>query len=184
MPQSTKKVTRRDAIKLLGAATGAAMLANVPTKWSKPSLMSGVLPAHAQTSCISLHVERIAYTGTPDNSAIFTLNVDEDNFYAPDVFVEHIEEEEGYSSATWYCREGCAFFAVACNPGAPGTSMIAQVTTLSAQFTIEVVFDGLNVALVTVDLGTGDYAINEPLAGACDITIVSKSLNKLNPWNK
>ena len=45
-----KKLSRRDAIKLLGAATGAAMLANLPSKWSKPELASGVLPAHAQTS--------------------------------------------------------------------------------------------------------------------------------------
>lgn len=46
----TKKLSRRDAIKLLGAATGATLLANLPSKWSKPSLASGVLPAHAQTS--------------------------------------------------------------------------------------------------------------------------------------
>jgi hypothetical protein len=47
---TSKKLSRRDAIKLLGAATGATLLANLPSKWSKPSLMSGVLPAHAQTS--------------------------------------------------------------------------------------------------------------------------------------
>lgn len=46
----TKKLSRRDAIKLLGAATGATLLANLPSKWSTPSLASGVLPAHAQTS--------------------------------------------------------------------------------------------------------------------------------------
>ena len=45
-----KKLSRRDAIKLLGAATGATLLANLPSKWSKPELSSGVLPAHAQTS--------------------------------------------------------------------------------------------------------------------------------------
>lgn len=45
-----KKLSRRDAIKLLGAAAGATLLANLPSKWSKPSLTSGVLPAHAQTS--------------------------------------------------------------------------------------------------------------------------------------
>lgn len=46
----TKKLSRRDAIKLLGAVTGATLLANLPSKWSKPLLASGVLPAHAQTS--------------------------------------------------------------------------------------------------------------------------------------
>ena len=48
--QSSKKLSRRDALKLLGAATGAAALANLPSKWSTPELSRGVLPAHAQTS--------------------------------------------------------------------------------------------------------------------------------------
>jgi hypothetical protein len=48
----SKKLSRRDAIKLLGAATGAAMLANLPSKWKTPELASGVLPAHAQTSIL------------------------------------------------------------------------------------------------------------------------------------
>lgn len=48
MPKKT--LSRRDAIKLLGAATGATLLANLPSKWSTPELTSGVLPAHAQTS--------------------------------------------------------------------------------------------------------------------------------------
>jgi hypothetical protein len=47
---SKKTLSRRDAIKLLGAATGATLLANLPSKWSTPELTSGVLPAHAQTS--------------------------------------------------------------------------------------------------------------------------------------
>ena len=52
-----KKLSRRDTIKLLGAAAGAAALANLPSKWSKPELVSGVLPAHAQTSCLGIAVE-------------------------------------------------------------------------------------------------------------------------------
>ena len=50
----TKKLSRRDAIKLLGAAAGATALANLPSKWSKPSLTSGVLPAHAATSLLTI----------------------------------------------------------------------------------------------------------------------------------
>ena len=46
-----KKLSRRDAIKLLGAAAGAAALANIPSKWSKPEVISGVLPVHAQSTC-------------------------------------------------------------------------------------------------------------------------------------
>jgi hypothetical protein len=45
-----KKLSRRDAIKLLGAAAGATLLANLPSKWSKPEVAGSVLPAHAQTS--------------------------------------------------------------------------------------------------------------------------------------
>jgi hypothetical protein len=46
----SKKISRRDALKLLTAAAGATALANLPARWSKPDLKVGVLPAHAQTS--------------------------------------------------------------------------------------------------------------------------------------
>jgi hypothetical protein len=49
-PEPPTKLSRRDAIKLLGAAAGASVLANLPSKWSTPQLAAGVLPAHAQTS--------------------------------------------------------------------------------------------------------------------------------------
>jgi hypothetical protein len=45
-----KKISRRDAIKLLGAVTGATVLANLPSKWKTPEITKGVLPVHAQTS--------------------------------------------------------------------------------------------------------------------------------------
>ena len=45
-----KKLSRREAIKLLGTATGASLLANLPSKWSRPELSGGFIPAHAQTS--------------------------------------------------------------------------------------------------------------------------------------
>ena len=50
MTETNKKLSRREAIKLLGTATGASLLANIPAKWSKPELTGGVLPAHAQIS--------------------------------------------------------------------------------------------------------------------------------------
>jgi hypothetical protein len=49
----TKKISRRDALKLLTAVTGATALANAPARWSKPGLKIGMLPAHAQTSVIT-----------------------------------------------------------------------------------------------------------------------------------
>src|SRR5688572_14110550 len=54
--QKTKKISRRDAIKLLGAVTGATVLANLPSKWSTPEIARGVLPAHAQTSSLGLTI--------------------------------------------------------------------------------------------------------------------------------
>jgi len=45
-----KKISRRDAMKILGAAIGVAALANLPSKWDKPELAQGVLPAHARQS--------------------------------------------------------------------------------------------------------------------------------------
>jgi hypothetical protein len=50
--QPHKKLSRRDALKVLAAAAGATALANLPNKWSKPGIEVGVLPAHAQTSVI------------------------------------------------------------------------------------------------------------------------------------
>ena len=44
------KITRRDAIKTLGALAGASVLANLPSKWSTPEVAAGELPAHAQIS--------------------------------------------------------------------------------------------------------------------------------------
>ena len=49
--QPKKKLSRRDAFKILGATLGATVLANLPSKWSKPEVISGVLPAHAQSTC-------------------------------------------------------------------------------------------------------------------------------------
>lgn len=58
MTEQSKKLSRRDAIKLLGAAAGASVLASLPTKWTKPEITTGVLPAHAQTpACYDLVIE-------------------------------------------------------------------------------------------------------------------------------
>ena len=64
MSKNNKNLSRRDALKVLGAAAGATVLANLPEKWSKPELVSGVLPAHAQTSaCRVFTAEVIATSG-------------------------------------------------------------------------------------------------------------------------
>ena len=45
-----KKISRRDAMKILGVAVGAAALSTLPSKWNTPELVAGVLPAHARQS--------------------------------------------------------------------------------------------------------------------------------------
>ena len=60
-----KKISRRDAIKMLGAVAGTSVLANLPSRWSTPELTTGVLPAHAQTSvaCVG-NALQIEFLGT------------------------------------------------------------------------------------------------------------------------
>ena len=43
-------LNRRELIKLLLASGATVVVAFLPTKWIKPALQVGVLPAHAQTS--------------------------------------------------------------------------------------------------------------------------------------
>lgn len=61
------KLSRRETIKLLGAAAGAGVLANLPSKWSKPSISSGVLPAFAQTSELTVLAPCGFYNEPPIN---------------------------------------------------------------------------------------------------------------------
>jgi hypothetical protein len=62
MKKTTPKLTRRDALKVLGAAAGASALANLPSKWRTPVLTAGVLPAHAQSSpCYDLIITWTQY---------------------------------------------------------------------------------------------------------------------------
>lgn len=45
-----KKLSRRDALKILGAAIGGVALSTIPPKWSKPALAASQLPGHARQS--------------------------------------------------------------------------------------------------------------------------------------
>ena len=80
-PQS--KLSRRDALKILAAATGAVALANIPGKWKKPELAAGVLPAHAQTSVLATLPTVVTTSITPsispaNGTALFDGNVTAD----------------------------------------------------------------------------------------------------------
>ena len=72
-----KKLSRRDAFKILGATLGATVLANLPSKWSKPEVISGVLPAHAQATCGPL-----TFLGSGS-----IVNVGQNGTYAPSVTI-------------------------------------------------------------------------------------------------
>ena len=72
--KQSKKLSRRDAFKILGATLGATVLANLPSKWSKPELVSGVLPAHAQS------------TSTPTLPTVRTISMTLDISSPPPLF--------------------------------------------------------------------------------------------------
>ena len=81
--QTSKKITRREAIKILGAAAGASVLANIPSKWSKPEVMGGVVPAHAQISPVPPIVRTVGITPQPNLFVIFSGNLDDEGIPAP-----------------------------------------------------------------------------------------------------
>lgn len=65
-----KKISRRDAMKLLGAAVGAVALANLPSKWNTPELAAGVLPAHARQSGAPILLSNVALNKTATASSL------------------------------------------------------------------------------------------------------------------
>jgi hypothetical protein len=46
--QEQNAISRREVLKAMAAVTGAAALAGLPSKWKKPVVQVGALPAHAQ----------------------------------------------------------------------------------------------------------------------------------------
>ena len=136
-----KKLNRRDAIKLLGAATGASVLANLPAKWSKPSVQSGVLPVHAQSSCIALKLEIIASNTPPTTTGGYASNF----WSQPDIWDW---------PRLWYCRPLCAYLVWNFSGGASATW---HVNTLNKEFDIS--FSSGVKSTFMVDFETGEYAI-------------------------
>jgi len=145
-----KRLTRRDAIKLLGAAAGASVLANIPSKWSKPSLAGGVLPAHAQTSCIAFSQINIAGDGD------WVGFIDQGPF--PD-----LNGPKDYNA--WLCQNGCLQIFIFMTSG---SSLTIQFTTLTHQFNLK--FNQTTpVHDVLVNLATGEYAVDfVGSVGSCD----------------
>ncbi|MDM8528447.1 twin-arginine translocation signal domain-containing protein [Anaerolineales bacterium HSG24] len=69
------KLGRRDLLKALAATSGAVMAASVlPGRWTQPVIESGVLPAHAQGSPVTVNFE---HTGSnqADGSSYYEYTV-------------------------------------------------------------------------------------------------------------
>ena len=141
-----KKLSRRDAIKLIGATAGASVLTQLPSKWSKPSLAGGVLPPHAQTSGCgpgfsSMLVEFLEVRG----------NNIESGYGANDIDYQHNAiQTTGVATKTGYtiffpCFDGCAGF---------GFGMDDTTTA-----TVKVTFNGV-VEAYWVDVTATNHSLN------------------------
>lgn len=68
--ETRRNLSRRQALKVLTAVTGATALSQLPARWSKPLLQVGVLPAHAQTSPVPTATATPTPTATPPPTLI------------------------------------------------------------------------------------------------------------------
>ena len=110
---TNKTLSRRDAIKIISATTGASLLANLPAKWSKPELKGSKIPAHAQTSeegepitCYSLLVEYL-FVGTSGSQDYY--------YYGPNPqfsFTPGDNDNEAGDYVFFPCTTECLYFQV------------------------------------------------------------------------
>ncbi|MCB2179597.1 twin-arginine translocation signal domain-containing protein [bacterium] len=167
--EAKQNLSRRDILKVLGAASGAAVLANLPAKWSSPELAVGVLPAHAQTSvCYALTIEL----------------VDTDGIAKYESYQIPPDEEDG-AFLRWYCQEGCADLDI-WSEGDGATFITVRVTTTAGTFEhTEYAGEGGPYFPLLVDLATGAYSMNFNLTvGSCGWagdTIGDKKSNRIGP---
>lgn len=165
MTEQNKKLSRRDAIKLLGAAVGAATLANLPTKWSKPSLVSGVLPAHAQTSVLCTEYAMIAEIISRSGNVGFNSSL------TPPTSSSGTIGQVGYT-LYWDCTPACIMVYAYANTG---TSITVRFTVMGSvlpdvvltQGGVGVIYYGIHLDASTglyVTTTDGDYA---PPVGNC-----------------
>ena len=161
MTEETKKnLSRRDALKILGAAAGATVLANLPAKWNTPELAAGVLPAHAQTSeacVVGLTVEVLS---TDDTGAHFGWST------AVDVVFWDWDGTAG-SMLQFACTDICLGLQTYLTSG---TTATYRFTTISQQFTVPADTE------ILINMATGEYALNgaTPPTG-CDWGAVAPS---------
>ena len=152
MSKKKKNLSRRDALKVLGAAAGATVLANLPQKWSPPELASGVLPAHAQTSpaaCEGWNVYIEVLSG------YFTYDVIDSP--APDLVTEGQggPGSPGSILAWNSCQTGCLFLWLELGETSSGS---VRITTLGVSNTISYTnIDPLRD--IVIEMATGAISI-------------------------
>ena len=156
-----KKLSRRDAIKLIGATAGASALANIPSKWSKPTLAGGMIPAHAQTSGCSLPnfsmlVKFHEVNGTGISSGFGALG--DANYSNNLIQTSGVETTTGYT-IFFPCYDGCVGFGFD----------VESPTTATVQVTINGVVVAYWVDItndyhfVEFDGTTGNYSVDVPV---------------------
>jgi hypothetical protein len=141
-----KKLSRRDAVKVLGAALGAVALANLPPEWSKPEIAAGTLPAHAQASTTTSVI-----TCAPD----WPLLAGVYPFTSDWIFMASILPARNGVSLQYQISATPGRFTQTNPPGATGTvttdnsghaSVTVQGTVTGAPCTIQVMFSFLDPA--------------------------------------
>ena len=150
MTDQNNKLTRRDAIKLLGVAVGASVLANLPSKWSKPTLTAGVLPSHARSSCTALTIE------VDSSNEVVSMFIDPNITTAPDVFPPvQIPYSLSYNlnsgPAIWYCQNSCVYTAIGSNDAAK-----VRITTTES-FVLDFPEKSSTIYIILINLITGEY---------------------------
>ena len=166
MSENNKNLSRRDALKVLGAAAGAVALANLPEKWSSPELESGVLPAHAQTSDIPTPDPTPDPTPTDPNPETCTdWNVYIEvlsGYFAYDVIQspapDYINGDGGPGSIyAWNsCQTGCLFLWL--DLAEISTSGSVSITTLGVSTTISYSSDD-PLRDIVIEMATGAISI-------------------------
>lgn len=91
--EEPERLSRRQALKRLAAATGASALSALPPRWIKPAVQVSVLPAFAQASPTPTPVPTAAPLGTGDLQVFLTWDAG-DVFDRVDVD-NHVVEPDG-----------------------------------------------------------------------------------------
>ena len=150
MTEKNKKLSRRDAIKLLGAAAGAAALANLPSKWSKPELVSGVLPAHAQSSVTCTNYAMVAEIISVSGLVGFNT------YLAPPTSSSGTQGQVGHT-LYWDCTPACILVYAFANIG---TSITVRFTVMGSVLPDVVLTNGGGSVIysgIHLDVSTGLY---------------------------